>query len=103
MRLTKDDGSLTGFYVYFERTPTVANYHLYEGTLGTYYSHGSASGNQCDMAATDLGTGVMRAEILPSGGDHYYLVTGHSATVEGPSGYKTDGTERDPSQNTCLP
>ncbi len=99
-RLTKPG---TGNYLYFQRIDGTTGYNLYEGNLGTWYSHGGAAGNVCDVAVTDLGTGEMRAAITPSAGDHYYLVTAYAGTVEGPSGFASSGLERNPAQNTCAP
>jgi hypothetical protein len=104
-KLVKDSESTTGYYLYFSKIAYATGYSYYEGSIfaltsGTY-DHGV--GAHCDIAATDLGTGEMRAEITPSEGDHYYLVTAHSATAEGPSGFASNGQERDPAQNTCAP
>jgi hypothetical protein len=102
-RLVKNTNSSTGYYLYFQRLDTLEGYNLYEGEVGTYYSHGEAPGNICNLPATDLGTGEMRAEITPSAGNHYYLVTAYGWGVEGPSGFDSSGTEIDSSECTCTP
>jgi hypothetical protein len=102
-RLTKSE---TGNYLYFQRIDAAEGYNLYEGNIGTWYSHKGAAGNVCHVSVnvlTDLGTGEMRAAITPSEGDHYYLVTAYAGSVEGPTGFASSGDERDPSQNTCPP
>lgn len=103
-RLEKDPTSGTGFYLYFEPIDSVDGYNLYQGTVGTWYSHGGPAGDLCDLAATELVTGEMRAEIDPTAaGDHYYLVTAYAGGQEGPSGFATPHTEIDPTQSTCSP
>lgn len=104
-RIQMDPNSSTGYYLYFQKCDGATGYSCYEGSISALgsgsYDHGA--GARCDMTVTDLGTGEMRAEITPSKGNHYYLVTAHSATAEGPSGFASSGVERDPSQNTCAP
>jgi hypothetical protein len=103
-RLTKDASSPTGDYLYFQRMDAVEGYNLYEGTLGSWYSQAGATGNVCNVAATDyLATGEMRATITPSAGDHYYLITAYGGGDEGPSGFATPHQEIDPAQSTCTP
>ena len=101
--LVKDDMSSTGYYLYFARVDSAYGYNLYEGSIGTWYSHAYAPGNRCEFSFADLGTGEMRAEITPSAGNHYYLVTAFSGVAEGPSGYRTGDIEIDPSQSSCAP
>lgn len=104
-RLEKNSASSTGYFLYFQECDGTTGYSYYEGSIPVLatgsYDHGA--GAHCDIVATDLGTGEMRAEIAPSEGDHYYLVTAHSATAEGSSGYASNGDERDPNQSTCPP
>jgi N-acetylneuraminic acid mutarotase len=105
MRLVPDAASSTGYYLQFQKIPYATGYSCYEGTLASLalgsYDHGA--GSHCDLSFTDLGTGEMRAEIAPSAGDHYHLVTAHSATLEGPSGFTSSNQEIDPAQSTCPP
>jgi len=102
-RLVPDASSSSGFYLYFAKTAYAVGYSYYEGSLSSLrsgaYDHGSAP--HCNIAASDLGTGEVRAELAPSDGDHYYLVTAHSATVESPSGHNGVGQEIAPLQSTC--
>ena len=102
-RLVKSAESSTGFFLYFQRLDSVNGYNIYEGTIGTYYSHASAPGNLCSATFLDLGSGEMRAEITPSAGNHYYLVTAFGEGSEGPSGFRSNGVEIDPGQSTCSP
>ncbi len=102
-RLAKDAASPTGYYLYFQKVLRPLGYNLYEGTVGAWYSHGSSPERFCGLAATDLGTGEMRVPILPSSGNHYYLVTTFQKAEEGPSGYDSRSQEIPPSQSTCAP
>ena len=102
-RLEKDPLSSTGYYLYFQRVDTLDGYNLYEGNIGSWYSHANSLGNVCTLAADDLGSGEMRAEISPNPGNHYYLVTAFGSGAEGPSGFDGGGLEIDPAQNTCVP
>jgi hypothetical protein len=103
LRLVKDAGSPTGYYLYFQKANGTGGYNIYEGALGTWYSHASAPGNLCNAAVTDLGTGEMRAAIAPSSGGRYYLVTGYRLATEGPSGYDSNSVAIPASQSTCAP
>jgi len=102
-RITKATASSSGFYIYFQKIEGATGYSLYEGTLNGWYTHAGAGGNRCNIASTDLGTGEMRAEVAPSAGDHYYLVTAHNSTAEGPSGFDGQGHEIPATQSTCSP
>jgi ELWxxDGT repeat protein len=105
--LVKDTASSTGYYLYFQKLYTVVGYNIYEGDLVSpwdgLYHHGNKPGSLCTALVTDFVNGEMRAEITPSEGSHYYLVTAHSDGVEGPSGFNSLGVEIDPLQSTCDP
>lgn len=103
LRIVKDANSSTGFYIYFEKVSGSQGYNIYEGNVGTYYSHGNASGNICSASVQDMGNGEMRMEFPVSTGNHYYLVTQFTSGVEGPSGYNSNDVEIDPAQSTCVP
>lgn len=105
LRLVKDAASPTGYYLYFERIEGMfVMYNIYEGNVGTWYSHGSAPGNWCNATVSDLGTGEMRAAVTPTiSGNHYYLVAASSTTDEGPSGFDSLGVQIPASQSTCSP
>jgi hypothetical protein len=100
LRLVKNGAQLRET---FERKPGAALYNAYEGTVGTWYSHGGASGNVCGAAVTDLGDGTGRTDVTPSAGDRYYLVTAAAGGVEGPSGYDSGAAQIPAAQNTCAP
>jgi hypothetical protein len=103
LRINKDAGSTTGYYIRFQRLDTLDGYNIYEGTVGIWYSHADAPGNDCAAVVTDLGGGEMRAELNPSAGDHYYLVTAFGGMDEGPSGFDSTGVEIPKTQSTCAP
>ena len=102
-RIVKDQSSSTGYYAYFQRIDTTEGFNMYEGSIGSFYSHASSPGNLCDATVTDLGTGEMRAEIAPSPGNHYYLVTAFGGGSEGPSGFDSQAQEIPKSHSTCSP
>ena len=87
--------------------------NFYEGTFGSWYSHGGSPGNECGLEECfapgdpgcydDLGTGELRMVLSPEMGDRYFLVSPYAGNDEGPSGLDSNGSERDPAQNTCLP
>jgi hypothetical protein len=90
-------------YLYFQRLDSVTGYNNYEGTIGTWYSHKDAPGNLCNANVTDLGNGEMLAEITPSAGDRYYLITAYRDLDEGPSGFDSDGIEIPAKDSSCAP
>jgi hypothetical protein len=75
-----------------------AGYDVYEGELGIYYTHTAAG---CAVPVTPDTPGRLAAEITPSTGSRYYLVTAHTCLEEGPSGFDSHGIERDPGRNSC--
>ena len=103
LRIVKDSNSSTGYYIYFEKISGCDGYNVYEGTVGTYYSHGNSSGNICNTSLFDMGNGEMRMEFPISTGNKYYLVTQFTSNVEGPSGYNSNDSEIEPGQSTCNP
>ena len=72
----------------------VTNYIVYEGTIGSWYSHDTNFGCSNGTATSQT--------ILPSGGNTYYLVVPATADVEGSYGKKSDGTERPPAAVSCI-
>jgi hypothetical protein len=103
LQILRNPQSSTGFYLYFEKIPSASGYNIYEGNIGLWYSHANAPGNDCTAIVSDLGTGEMRSELLPSSGDHYFLVTAHGGGAEGPSGFSSSSVEINPLQSTCAP
>ena len=111
LRIEKDPASPTGVYAYFQNVDGLDGVNIYEGNLGSWYDHGA--GPVCDFTECsvpndigcydDLGTGELRAAVPTGAGGGYVLVSGYSGSDEGPVGYASDGTPRDPVQSTCLP
>jgi hypothetical protein len=75
-----------------DQGPTVPAYNIYEGTLGSYYSHAIL---RCGVTGTADGAGSRSLDITPSGtGNHYYLVTSSDSCGEGSPGRSSDGRRR---------
>lgn len=68
------------------------DYAVYEGTIGSWYSHGS-------LACTT--GGATSATVTPSSGYRYYLVVPQSGTQEGSYGTRTGGTEIPQGSSPC--
>jgi hypothetical protein len=104
---TLPDGSLL---VTFSSIPGAQRYNLYMGRLSAIasgsYDHGvgAPAGPMCDAPTQSAGTGRLSILVPPGsqpGVDPYILVTAHVDDVESPSGFRSDGTERDRSQSIC--
>jgi hypothetical protein len=72
---------------------TDADYEVYEGTLGTFFSH---------LPRLCTTGGLLAATITPSPGDRYYLVVPRNDSREGSYGVYGSGTERPMSFAACL-
>jgi len=72
----------------------VTDYAVYEGDIGTWYSHGTKAA--CGVTGTNV-------TITPSSGNHYYLVVPLSASMEGSYGTDSAGKEIPKSSNPCQP
>jgi len=70
------------------------DYAIYEGLLGDFTSHLS---RQCTTSAATWAT------IVPSAGNHYYLIVPHNGSVEGSYGRNSSLVERPPSPGACFP
>jgi len=68
------------------------DYTVYEGTLGSWYSHASV------VCTT---TGATTATITPDAGDSYYLVVPTNGAIEGSHGLDGLGDERPPGLLAC--
>ena len=68
------------------------DYAVYEGQLGTWYSH---EPKQCTSG------GALSLTLVPSGGDRYYLVAPLSAGFLGSFGTATSGAERPDGLGSC--
>jgi uncharacterized repeat protein (TIGR01451 family) len=74
--------------------PSDVDYHVYEGTLGTFTSHEPiACGTSSNLDLTHT----------PPGGDVYYLVVPTNLSFEGSYGFKSETVERPASASACLP
>lgn len=69
------------------------DYGIYEGVLGTWYSHTQID---CDDAGFDFSE-----EVTPGAGNRYYLAVPHNACAEGSYGQKT-GSERPVGTAVCA-
>ncbi len=74
--------------------PTDADYAIYEGTAGEYYSH--------EMRYCSTGGATTRT-LTPLSGQTYYLVVPLNGTREGSYGTDSQGHERPVGILTCLP
>jgi lysophospholipase L1-like esterase len=100
-----------GLDLTFDELAGADRYDVYFGRLSTLreegrYDHGTnpPTGPLCDVATQSAGAGRRQATVAPAdvpSVSSYILVTGHVSGVESPTGYRSDGTERDRSQNTC--
>jgi hypothetical protein len=61
---------------------TVGGYNVYEGAIGSWYSHGAQA---CAQAGT-AGAGRRTVTITPSAGSRYFLVTSFDLCQESISG-----------------
>jgi hypothetical protein len=100
-----------GLDLTFDELSGASRYSVYFGRLSTLredgrYDHGedAPSGPVCDVGTEPAGSGRRQASLDPSevpAVSSYLLVTGHVDGVESPTGYRSDGTERDRSKNVC--
>jgi hypothetical protein len=74
--------------------PTDVDYEVYEGAIGSYYSHAPV------LCST---SGATSTTIVPAGYSTYYLVVPRSAQREGSFGLDGAGAERPAGGATCLP
>ena len=74
--------------------PTDNDYAIYEGTIGTYYSHSSRF---CSTG------GALTKTFTPLGGNKYYLVVPLNGQREGSYGLNSAGSERAAGAGECLP
>ena len=68
------------------------DYAVYEGTLGSWYSHNPV------LCTT---SGALAATLTPASGDRYYLVVPETAVREGSLGVDSAGIERPRSGDRC--
>lgn len=75
-------------------TPTDDDYEVYEGAIGSWYSH------VFRLCSTG---GATSAILAPSAGSRYYLVVPRNASNEGSYGQASDATPRPVGGSQCLP
>lgn len=79
--------------------PTVPAYNIYEGTIGSWYSHAPLL---CGVTGTADGGGNRFLDITPTGAaNRYYLVTASDACGEGSPGRAGSGLRRPMPNGTC--
>jgi hypothetical protein len=71
------------------------DYEVYEGDIGTWYSHVQTTPSLCSTA------GAVTATFAPGGGSHYYLVVPTDGVTEGSYGVDSSSTERPQSTSPC--
>jgi len=84
----------------YEAIAGVGGYHVYEGSLGSWYSHAGFQGNLCGAFSAPA-AGRRETALAPNPGDRYFLVSAYT-WAEGPSGFATSG-EIPPADSTCVP
>ena len=72
---------------------TDSDYEIYEGVLGSYYSH--------TMKFCTTG-GALTQTFLPAGSSSYYLVVPRNSVAEGGYGFNSAGGVRPPGAASCL-
>jgi hypothetical protein len=72
-------------------SPGTPTYAVYEGSIGTWYSH---EARLCSVAA-------LFATLSPFGGDRYYLVAPVAGIFTGSLGTGVSGTERPDGNSSC--
>jgi hypothetical protein len=87
-----------GVCMYFSPEPVASGYNVYEGSLGSWYSHDGAPGNACDVAVSLIPEGWLQWSFAPSAGSSYYLATAFNAAGEG-----TAGNPAADAQSSCPP
>jgi hypothetical protein len=70
------------------------DYGIYEGTIGTWYSHTSKD-------CSDLGSNRTE-QITPGAGNRYYLVVARNSQAEGSYGQASSGAERPVGTAVCV-
>jgi hypothetical protein len=75
-------------------SPDATDYAIYEGVLGTWYSH--------DVLLCGTPGALTGATVTPGSGGRYFLVVPLTATLEGSYGVDALGAERPLGGLTCL-
>ncbi len=72
----------------------VTDYAIYEGTIGSWYSHSNLT---CSTG------GSTTADITPGSGNTYYIIVPENKIVEGSYGTNSSGNERPVGLSLCRP
>ncbi len=96
-RLTKSGGNLamTWGNATCPTAATTRDYGIYEGAIGSWYSHNTAK--SCTTG------GVTNATVTPGGGNQYYLVVPNNGAYEGNYGTDSAGVPLPVSSSACRP
>ena len=84
----------------YQEIAGTGGYNVYQGALGSWYSHSGSPQNICGASAVPV-TGRRETTLTPAAGNRYYLVTTYTS-AEGPSGFATGGPIP-PAASTCPP
>lgn len=82
-----------------DRGGAVGGYNVYEGTLGSWYSH---TGVVC-QTLPPLAGAAREVTLTPGAGARYWLVTAYDSCTEGPSGFDSAGHAQPAANLDCLP
>lgn len=92
--MTKGGGSVT-----LDWNPSCStsdtDYEVYQGDIGTWYSHVQTTPPLCSTA------GAVTATFAPAGGSHYYLIVPTDGSTEGSYGVDSSNVERPASTSPC--
>jgi hypothetical protein len=77
----------------------VGGYNVYEGTIGSWYSHAAKACQQTPPIAA----GRRQVQLTPAAGSTYYLVTSYDLCQESISGTNGAGTPQPSVNLTCAP
>jgi hypothetical protein len=77
----------------------VGGYNVYEGALGSWYSHAPKACQQ----TPPLAAGRRQVQLTPAPGSTYYLVTSYDSCNESISGSDSSGTPQPAANLTCAP
>jgi hypothetical protein len=70
------------------------DYAVYEGTIGSWYSHTARS---CST------NGMLSTSFVPPAGNRYYLVAARNGASQGSYGTDSSGAEIPPAPDACVP
>ena len=87
----------------FQEMTEASGYHVYAGSIGLWYSHGSSADTACD-APTSAGPSGRRVVTRPMpAASLYFVVSAWNAMGEGETGQRSDGARLPAAEATCAP